>query len=84
MVNHHNKSKHFHWIESCVYEVGTTGYRVERMENTFWDAYLPDAWGIRLWQSCRHSTRASAAMAVSAERRRIAKAVRAATSQAEA
>ena len=66
----------FHWVESCVYEVGHTGYRVERMADATWEAYLPDAWGFRLWQSVRHQTRNSAAMAVSAERRRVAKEVR--------
>lgn len=73
----------FRWIEPCVYEVGTTGYRVEQMQDCSWDAYLPDAWDIRLWQSVRHGTRASATMAVSAERRRIAKAVHTAVTKVD-
>ena len=69
----------FRWIEPCVYEIGSTGYRVERMADCSWEAYLPDAWGFRLWQSVKHSTRESAVMAVSAERRRIARQVAKAT-----
>ncbi len=73
------KHPRFHWIEPCVYEVGTTGYRVERMADGSWEAYLPSEWGYRLWQSVRHSRREGAVMAVSAERRRVAKQVRSAT-----
>lgn len=58
-------------IDACTYEYAGTGYRVERMANGLWDAYLPSAWGYRLWESIRHPTRASAASAISLERRRI-------------
>lgn len=73
-------SPRFRWIEPCVYEVGNTGYRVEMMADGSWEAYLPDAWGFRLWQSVKHSKREGAAMAVSAERRRVRAAVAKATS----
>jgi hypothetical protein len=49
------------------------------MADGTWEAYLPDAHGFRLWQSVKHRTRWSAGMAISAERRRIAKAIHHAT-----
>lgn len=56
----------FHYVESCCYEVGGTGYRVERMANGLWDAYKPVGHGLsfRGWESVRHRTRKDAATAV--------------------
>lgn len=62
-------------IEAHVYEISSTGYRVERMNNGYWDAYLLDACGYRLWQSPMHRTREGARLAASAERRRVRRAV---------
>lgn len=62
-------------IDSCVYEVGKTGYYVEHMEDGMWDAYLLSAWGDRLWSSPCHKSRDEAARSVFAEIRRINKLV---------
>ena len=57
-------------------------YRVERMADGRWDAYLPGIWpGVKLWWSLGHSTRRSAIAAVRAEDRRQRLAVDEAVSQ---
>lgn len=60
------------------YEYDNSGYFVQKMANNLWDAYQPSAYGWRLWESTHHTSRARAATAIAMERRRIARAMRAA------
>lgn len=72
--------KGFNKIGAVTYEVvGSGGYCVQLMNDKTWSAYLPSAYDYWLWQSPKHASRQSAAMAISGERRRISREVREAT-----
>ena len=55
-------------VEPGVYEY--RGYRIEKMADGRWDAYLLNAWGDRIWSSPAHRTRSIAAEQISGAIRR--------------
>ncbi len=58
-------------IDACTYETHD-GYRVERMADGTWDAYLPYGWphlaDARIWQTHAHRTRKDALARIRWER----------------